>query len=182
MKPLKSLWQTQNNSSLRHHRDMKDVQVTSVSISISLLSVANAPHTWPVILLCELLITSQKLQSNTWHCQASLDPFFSGSHKEILVLLKGKTGGQWDLNGQRWGWKLGWSQTNPTVLPVGSHCCPLIYPQILGFGHGELMFWWSHCMHTDPTWLSDGLNARKTGTILGLQRWGITRFQIISLG
>lgn len=30
-----------------------------------------------------------------------------------LVLLKGESGGQWGLNGQRWCWKLGWSQTNP---------------------------------------------------------------------
>lgn len=93
MKPLESLLQTQNNSPLRHHRDMKGVQVTSVSISTTLLSIANAPHTWPIILLCGVLVTSFPKAADRYMALSR----FPGSlllwvtqGNTILVLLKGR--------------------------------------------------------------------------------------------
>lgn len=77
---------------------MKAVQVTSISISIALLSVANAPHTWPIILLlCGLLITSFPKAAEQYMAPSG----FPGSlllwvtqGSTTLVLLKKKTGGQ----------------------------------------------------------------------------------------
>lgn len=96
MKPLESLLQTQNNSPLRHHRDMKGVQVTSVSISITLLSVAKASYTWPIILLCGVLITSFPKAAEQYMVLSGSPGFllWVTQGNTTVVLLKGKTGGQ----------------------------------------------------------------------------------------
>lgn len=72
-------------------------RVASVSISITLLSDANAPHTWPIILLCGLLITSFSKAGEPYMALSGFPRSFLlwvTQGNTTLVLLKGKAGSQ----------------------------------------------------------------------------------------
>ena len=176
MNPPESLLQTQVI-----HRDLKGLWVTSVSIGVyrPLECCKCSPHAGQLLLLPWGLLTTPFFPKAAEQCMA-----LSGFTRALLLwvaqgnitlaLLEGKTGGHWGLNGQRWCWKVGWSQTNPTVSSVGYCCPPLIYAQISSFGHGEFMVWWSQWHlsgHTETAWISAGLNKAFWSSLKCQEDW-----------